>query len=242
MFKTIISLILWPVALITFFFSALIYILLTYIIKPIYLYPVVKVISRLLLLSSGQWLRVEGNVPDKKHQPYLYLFNHESLVDPFMLGGAVNHYITAVGANFQFSYPIWGWLARRHGALPIQRKKLDKAIHTLDNAEEAIRNGISFIISPEGTRTLSGEVGPFKKGPFHMALNTGVTIVTVALLGAYEAKKKADWKLNPGILTIRFGESIPKEDYKDLDLDSLRELVRIRIIELINQNRININE
>lgn len=236
MVKTIISLILWPLALITFFFSALIYILLTYIIKPINLYPVVKIISRLILLGCGQWLRVEGKAPDKQHQPYLYLFNHESLIDPFMLGGAVKHYITAVGANYQFSYPIWGMLARRHGAIPIQRKKLDQAIHSLDHAEEAIRNGISFIISPEGTRTLSGKMGPFKKGPFHIALNTGVTIVPVALIGAYKAKKKTDWKLNPGILTLRFGELIPKDQYNDMDLDSLREMVRNRIEELINQN------
>lgn len=235
MVKTIISIILWPLALITFFFSALIYILLTYIIKPINLYPVVKVISRLILLGCGQWLMVEGKAPDKQNEPYLYLFNHESLIDPFMLGGAVKHYITAVGANFQFSYPIWGLLARRHGAIPIQRKKLDQAIHSLDNAEEAIRNGISFIISPEGTRTLSGEMGPFKKGPFHIALNTGVTIVPVALIGGYKAKKKSDWRLNPGILTLRFGELIPNNQYKDMDLDSLRDMVRNRIEGLLNR-------
>jgi 1-acyl-sn-glycerol-3-phosphate acyltransferase len=187
-----------------------------------------------MLLAGGQWLKVEGRRPDKNGQPYLYLFNHESLMDAFMLGGSIKHYITAVGAEYQFSYPIWGTLARRHGAIPIKRDKLTKAIYSLDKAEEAIRKGISFIISPEGTRTLSGQLGEFKKGPFHVALNTGVTIVPVALMGAYEAKKKTDWRLSPGILTIRFGEPITANQYKSLDIDTLRAHLREKIQQLID--------
>ena len=234
MFRTIASIILWPLALTVFVLGAFVYILLTFIFKPTQLYPVANIVCRLMLLAGGQWLKVEGRRPDKNGQPYLYLFNHESLMDAFMLGGSVKHYITAVGAEYQFSYPIWGTLARRHGAIPIKRDKLTKAIYSLDKAEEAIRKGISFIISPEGTRTLSGQLGEFKKGPFHVALNTGVTIVPVALMGAYEAKKKTDWRLSPGILTIRFGEPITANQYKSLDIDTLRAHLREKIQQLID--------
>jgi len=127
-------------------------------------------------------------------------------------------------------------LARRHGAIPIKRKKLDQAIHSLDSAEEAIRKGISFFISPEGTRTISGKLGEFKKGPFHVALNTGVTLVPVALFGAYHAKKKTDWRLNPSILTVKFGDPITRNQYKNMDLNTLRDMVRNRIKELIVQH------
>lgn len=234
MFRTIVSIILWPLALTVFVLGAFVYILLTFIFKPTQLYPVANIVCRLMLLAGGQWLKVEGRRPDKNGQPYLYLFNHESLMDAFMLGGSIKHYITAVGAEYQFSYPIWGTLARRHGAIPIKRDKLTKAIYSLDKAEEAIRKGISFIISPEGTRTLSGQLGEFKKGPFHVALNTGVTIVPVALMGAYEAKKKTDWRLSPGILTIRFGEPITANQYKSLDIDTLRAHLREKIQQLID--------
>ena len=234
MFRTIVSIILWPLTLTVFVLGAFVYILLTFIFKPTQLYPVANIVCRLMLLAGGQWLKVEGRRPDKNGQPYLYLFNHESLMDAFMLGGSVKHYITAVGAEYQFSYPIWGTLARRHGAIPIKRDKLTKAIYSLDKAEEAIRKGISFIISPEGTRTLSGQLGEFKKGPFHVALNTGVTIVPVALMGAYEAKKKTDWRLSPGILTIRFGEPITANQYKSLDIDTLRAHLREKIQQLID--------
>ena len=237
MFRTIISIILWPFAIMVFVLGAFIYILLTFIFKPTQLYPAANIICRLMLFAGGQWLRVEGQRPQKDGQPYLYLFNHESLMDAFMLGGAVKHYITAVGAEYQFSYPIWGTLAKRHGAISIKRDKLKKAIHSLDKAEEAIRKGISFIISPEGTRTLSGQLGEFKKGPFHIALNTGVTIVPVALMGAYEAKKKTDWRLSPGILTICFGEPVTAEQYKSMDIDILRAHIREKIQQLIDNKR-----
>ena len=92
-------------------------------------------------------------------------------------------------------------------------------------------------ISPEGTRTLSGQLGEFKKGPFHIALNTGVTIVPVALMGAYEAKKKTDWRLSPGILTICFGEPVTADQYKSMDIDILRAHIREKIQQLIDNKR-----
>lgn len=242
MFKTFISILLWPMALFVFVICAFIYILLTFFIQPQKLYLLVNFFCRLILLVAGQWLKVEGTVPPKSQQPYLYLFNHESLLDAFMMGGAIRHYITAVGAEFQFSYPVWGTILRRHGVIPIKREKLGDAIHSLDQAEAAIHKGLSLIISPEGTRTLSGAIGGFKKGPFHVALNTGVTIVPVALFGAYSAKKKSDWRLSPGILTVRFGDPIYKEEYKNMDLSTLQNFVRSKIVNLLEQKKKGENE
>ena len=90
------------------------------------------------------------------------------------------------------------------------------------------------MIAPEGTRTLTGELGPFKKGPFHVAKNTGITIIPVALIGAFEAKNKNDWRVRPGVLLTRFGDPITKKDYDDLSVDDLRNLVRSKISELLN--------
>jgi 1-acyl-sn-glycerol-3-phosphate acyltransferase len=117
--------------------------------------------------------------------------------------------------------------------IPIVRKELGKAIHSLNLAEDAIRNGISFLISPEGTRTLSREMGPFKKGPFHISKNTGVTIIPVGLTGVYDAKKKSDWRLKPGIITLHYGEPIYGTEYENLTLEALQNLVRNRIKTLI---------
>jgi 1-acyl-sn-glycerol-3-phosphate acyltransferase len=114
------------------------------------------------------------------------------------------------------------------------RKDIKKALTSLIKVEKALNIGISFLISPEGTRTLTGELGPFKKGPFHLAKNTGTTIVPIGLIGAFEAKKKKDWRLTPGKLITRFGVPIQKDEFENLSVEETRDLVRTRIQQLIN--------
>jgi 1-acyl-sn-glycerol-3-phosphate acyltransferase len=199
------------------------------------LHPLARFLSWLLLLSGGQWLRIQGRPPSPAKGPYLYLFNHSSLFDVFIVAAAVRHYITGVGANKQFSWPIWGFLIKRYGVIPIKRRQLGRAIRSLDAAEEAIRKGISFILSPEGTRTLTGAMGPFKKGPFHVALHTGVTIVPVGLIGAFQAKNKNDWRLTPGVVIARFGEPILWDQYNTFSVEELRDYVKEKIAKLIQE-------
>jgi 1-acyl-sn-glycerol-3-phosphate acyltransferase len=150
-----------------------------------------------------------------------------------MLLAAVKHYFTGVGAYEQFSYPVWGFLVKKYGVIPIVRQKLDNAITSLEKAEDAVKKGISLMIAPEGTRTLTGRLNVFKKGPFHVAMNTNITIVPVGLVGAYNAKNKNDWRIRPGVLTTVFGDPITYDEYKDLSLDDLRNMVRVKIANLI---------
>ena len=151
-----------------------------------------------------------------------------------MIVASARHYFTGVGAIEQFSYPVWGFLAKKYGLIPIERKKIHSAMGSLAAVETALQNGISAMIAPEGTRTLTGELGPFKKGAFHVAKNTGITIIPVALIGAFEAKNKNDWRVRPGVLSTVFGDPITKKNYDDLSLEDLRDLVRSKISELIN--------
>jgi len=232
--KTLSSLILWPLAFIVFIIIVGgVYLFLLLFIHPEKLHPLARIICRILLATSGQWLSVRGTPPPKKGQPYLYLFNHQSLFDSFMLAAAIPHYITAVGANKQFSWPVWGYLVRRYGVIPIKRRELKAAIHSLSLAEKAVKEGISFIISPEGTRTLTGELGEFKKGAFHVAKNTGVTIVPIGIQGAFEAKSKNDWRIKPGLLTLHFGKAIHSDEFRNMTVEQLRDFTREKISDLI---------
>ena len=187
-----------------------------------------------MIVTGGQWLRIKGNAPLKENGPYLYLFNHQSIFDAFMIVASARHYFTGVGAIEQFSYPVWGFLAKKYGLIPIERKKIGSAIGSLAEVEKALNNGVSAMIAPEGTRTLTGNLGPFKKGAFHVAKNTGITIIPVALIGAFEAKNKNDWQVKPGALLTIFGDPITQKEYDDLSVADLRDLVRSRISELIN--------
>lgn len=233
--KTLTSLIIYPFALVVFGLSAGIYLFCALFISPRRLHPLARLISRVFLLASGQWVTISGPTPDPKKGPYLYMFNHQSLFDGFLLVAVARHYITGVGAIEQFSYPIWGRIVRRYGVVPIKRKELQDAIHSLDQMEQAISAGTSCLISPEGTRTLTGELGPFKKGPFHVAKNTGVTIIPLGIIGAFEAKPKTDWRIRPGCIRINIGDQLPIEKYRHLSLEELRDFVKEKISKLADQ-------
>lgn len=186
-----------------------------------------------MLLASGQILIIKRSVQDQGPGPYIYMFNHASMFDVFMVGAIVKHYITAVGAHQQFDYPVWGTMIRRYGIIPIIRTNVRRAIASLDKAEEAILDGVSFLISPEGTRTLDGNLQKFKKGAFHVAKNTGATIIPLAFFGAFRAKAKPEWRIRPGILRAHIGRPITADEYQDLSVEELRDYVWDRIQNLL---------
>ena len=236
--SSIIAIVIWPFTLTAFILSAGVYLFATLFISPKKLYPLARLLSRFVLLGAGQIIKIDGEIPDRKNGPHLYLFNHQSLLDQFLIVGTIKEYVSAVGADYQFSWPIWGRLIKRLGAIPIVRDDLTKAIHSLTLAEDEIQKGTSFLIAPEGTRTKTGKMGEFKKGLFHLSLNTGVTIVPIGLVGAYDSKKRDDWRIYPGMITVRIGNPVYKNFYQKMSVEELRDDIRNRIAVLCEDNSI----
>ena len=224
--SSIIAIFIWPFALIAFAISAGTYLIAAFFISPKRLHPLARFLCRVMLLSGGQIIKVEGEIPNPKDGPYLYLFNHQSMLDQFLIASVVKEYISAVGGDFQFSWPIWGRLIKRYGAIPIVRENLKKAIYSLNLAEDELRKGTSFLISPEGTRTPTGKMGVFKKGPFHLALNNGTTIIPIGIMGAFDSKQRNDWRIYPGVVTVKFGAPIKQDSYKNMSVEELRDYIR----------------
>lgn len=166
MISAAIALVLALSGLIVFALMTPIYLVLLLLFPAERLHAYVRFFCRVFLWSTGHSFHIRGSFPAPANGPYLYLFNHESMFDVFMLAAAIPHYFTSVAANKQFSWFFWGYLIRKYGAIPIKRRELREAIHSLSQVEAAIRDGISFIMSPEGTRTLTGKIGPFKKALF----------------------------------------------------------------------------
>ena len=233
MYKTIISLVIWPfwflytVTVLFFIFSLL------FLIPQKYFFLVLRPFCWLWCLFGGQYLKKENAPPLYSNKPYIYMFNHTSMFDQFMIGAYVNHYISAVAAVEIFKYPFWGYVCKKYGIIPIMRTKIRQALNSLSIAQDKILSGVSILIAPEGTRTTTGKMGLFKKGPFHLAKKSGATIIPVGLSGGFKAKKKTDWRLRPGILIIKFGKPITKIEYSKMSIEQLSDLVKSRIEKLI---------
>ena len=200
--------------------------------SPKKIYPTVRILARLQLLIMGVNLKILGleNV-DPAHS-YLVMGNHQSLFDLFAVPAALPMHAVGVEAAYHFTLPLWGYLTRKWGNIPIQRKDKTKAIKAIEKAKQVIKSGTSIVILPEGHRTRSGKIEAFKKGPFHLAKEAKADILPFAFVGLYEFNRKHSWQLNPQTVSVAFGKPIPYASFKDLTIDALKEHVRDKIIEL----------
>ena len=229
LYKTIVSLMLWPIWFIYLIISLPILLIYIFLFDKKYYHYMIRLVSYLFCFFGGQLVKVSGEIPNPKDGPYLYLINHQSLFDHFVIGSCLKHYVSAVAKEEQFKYPLWGHVAKSYGIVPINRSNINKAISSLKNVEyEILKNEISFLIAPEGTRTVDGNLKEFKKGAFHVAKNTSVKIVPVIIKGSYKAKNKSDWRITPGVIKIHFSEIIYKDIYLDMDVEQLKSYVTNR--------------
>jgi len=233
--RTLYSILLWPIWYAYLIIILPIFLIFIIFVRKEYFHYFLRPMSYFFCLFGGQRLKVYGEIPDPESGPYLYLMNHESLFDHFAIGRYIKHYVTAIAKYEQFKYPLWGHVAKYYGIEPIDRSNTKKAIKSLKKVEiEIINNKLSFLIAPEGTRSKNGNLGDFKKGAFHLAKNTGASIVPVIINGAYEAKNIKDWRLTPGTIDIYFSDSISENIYKNMSVEDLRDYVRGIIKELVD--------
>ena len=209
-------------------------IVLSYIMHPKYFYFTIHFGCKILLLCGWQYHTIHGKVPDKNKGPYIFMFNHESMFDAFMLGASIPYYINAIGWEGIFKWPLWGFFAKRYGAYQITHDDTNKARETLKAAEKILLiDKTSMLYSPEGNRTITGEMGEFKKGGFHFAKSTKATIVPVGIIGAFESNVRTSWIINPGRLKTIFGEPITVDQYSNLSIEDFRDLVKNRVVKLV---------
>ena len=179
-------------------------------------------------------VRSEGAQYVEKNTTYLFMSNHESLFDIPLLEAYVPTFIRGVEAMRQFKWPVYGWAIRLVGNIPIDRKNIHASIKSMKTTEKILKKGKSIIILPEGHRTLDGNLGSFKKLPFHLAKQAGVPVIPIGLSGLFELKHKGSWLIRPRPITIKFGQPILPEKTQDLTTEDLRDNVRGKIQDLID--------
>ena len=216
----LISIFLYLLGGIYFFIFGLYIILFSFLIGHKYLYPTLPFLTRIQLLFLGAWIRLKNKIPND--QTYIIMMNHTSFADVFFSVQALKGKYTALLASFNFNIPIWGSMIRAFKAIPVYRKDKTKAIDAIKHAESVIKDlGYHIVIFPEGTRTKNGKLQPFKKGGFHMAINTQTPIIPVIVKGGAKYKPKNRWYIKPTIIDIEVGDPINEKNYSIDDVDTL---------------------
>jgi 1-acyl-sn-glycerol-3-phosphate acyltransferase len=187
--------------------------------------------ARLALASAGIRYRVAGreNIPPTA---VVFCSNHESNVDPAVLFKSLHPQLHVLYKAELHRFPIMGTVFDVGGFVPIDRADRDKAMASIATGAESLRAGNSFLIFPEGTRSRTGHLLPFKKGGFIMAIQAQVPIVPVAIQGARAAMKKGSALVRPVRVSVRIGTPVPTAGLTLDDRDELIERVRREIEQL----------
>ena len=209
-------------------------IILSFIFSHKYLYPTLPFLTRVQLFLLGAWIRIKNKIPND--QTYIVMMNHASFADVFFSVQPLKGKYTAILASFNFKIPIWGTMLRFFKAIPVYRKDKIKAIKAIKHAETIIKDlKYHVVIFPEGTRTTDGKLQKFKKGGFHMAINTQVPIIPIAVKGGFNYKPKTRWYIKPSIIDIEVGNPIDVSKYTVNDIDILIDDTRKEFLKLLNE-------
>lgn len=185
-----------------------------------------------LLWGSRARLQVEP-LPDVDwSKPYIFVMNHQSMIDIVAAFVAIPVNIRFVAKHVLKYVPFLGWYMWATGMIFVDRSNRERAVRSLAAAGERIRGGANILAYPEGTRSRDGAILPFKKGPFVVALQAGVPIIPVALEGAARVLPADGFEVRPGIIRVKFGQPIATAGLGDDDRDALMHRVRDALIDL----------
>ncbi len=185
-------------------------------------YKVAKAVARVLLqVLFG--LRVEGAEKIPLEGPVILASNHMSFLDPVVMGVACPRVVSYMSRDDVFKYPILRWLLPRLYAIPVARGTGDLA--AIKAAIRVLKSGMAFGIFPEGRRSRSGHIEPFKIGTAAIALRTGARIVPAAIIGSDKAWPVGGWPRLRRPIRVVFGDPIELPPGKT-DHQTLEEVTR----------------
>ena len=200
------------------------------------LYTVGHLGVRLGLALSGVKVRVEGAEHVVRNRAAVYAVNHTSNVEPPILFHALSPVFPRLRVLYKAELRKLPILVRAWdlaGFVPLERGNPEQSLPAIDRAAEALKAGNSFLIFPEGTRSRTGNLLPFKKGGFIMAIKGQAPVVPTAITGARAALSKGSFVIHPVTVTVRFGSPVDTAGMTLENRDSLAFAVRGSIEKLL---------
>jgi len=188
--------------------------------------------SRECLRVAGVTTKVSGLEHVLRDGPQIIFSNHSSFADICVLAAHLPVQFRWLAKRELFKVPFIGWHLARSGHLMIDRGDRDSAMQLLARAAERVRAGVNVLVFPEGTRSLDGTLQPFKKGVFHLALDAGVPLLPIRLLGVHRILPRGTRRFVPGEVKMRVGPPLDASGLTRDDLGPLMDRVRSAMIEL----------
>lgn len=188
---------------------------------------------------TGLKLHVDGEEHLWSHRPAIFVFNHQSSADALIIPKLLRRDFTGVGKKEIANFPVIGQLMKFADVVLIDRKNSKQAIEAMKPVVDAIcEDGLSVAISPEGTRSVSTKLGPFKKGPFHIAMQAGVPMVPIVIHNATDALPKGRTISRPADVDITVLPPVDTSGWKPSTVSEHVEEVRSMFQNALDVHRL----
>jgi 1-acyl-sn-glycerol-3-phosphate acyltransferase len=174
--------------------------------------------------------RYSGTMPKDSRKPYVVVSNHESFTDILLISHLPWEMKWLSKAEL-FRIPIMGWMMWLVGDIPVKRGFGPSALEAMARCRKALDNRVSVMIFPEGTRSRTSELLPFKDGAFRLAIEAGVPILPLAVSGTATALRKHDWRFGRSEAEVRVLEPVETAGLTLNDIPELKARVRRTIVE-----------
>jgi len=174
--------------------------------------------------------RYSGAMPKNPRRPYVVVSNHESFADILLISHLPWEMKWLSKAEL-FRIPIMGWMMWLAGDIPVKRGFGPSAVEAMERCRKVLRQKVSVMIFPEGTRSKTAELLPFKDGAFRLAVEAGVPILPLALSGTGTALPKHGWRFGRSAAHLRVLEPVETAGLTLADVPSLKARVRDLIVQ-----------
>ena len=233
MIRTLFMLTFWGLSLLITGPFLLLYAFLTGNIMP--LYRIANSLAVTGVQLAGVKIEVRGLENLQPGRNYIFMSNHVSNLDPPVLLPSIPCRCSVLVKKEVFRIPILGTAMKMAELVPVDRSNRKAAVESVRAAAEVIGHGLSMLIYPEGTRSPDGRLLPFKRGPFHLAMEAGVAVIPVTLLGTSECWPKGTWAMRPGKATVIFHPPIVPSEFADRE--ELMAAVREQIASALPEDK-----
>lgn len=184
---------------------------------------------------AGVDIEVRGEQHLWAERPAVFLFNHQSAIDVLIIAKLLRRDFTAIAKQEIALNPLVGPVFRVADTVFIDRQRHDKAIEALRPVVDSLKSGLSLAIAPEGTRSLSDRLGPFKKGPFHVAMQAAVPVVPIVIHNAGDVLPKGGFFVRPGQVFVDVLPPVATSDWRAETVDEHVAAVRGQYLEALGQ-------
>jgi 1-acyl-sn-glycerol-3-phosphate acyltransferase len=197
--------------------------------NPGFLYRTGIRIVRIGTRLAGIRVVVFGRSAVPRDQNCIFMCNHVSNLDPCVMVPPIPGRCSILVKQELMRIPILGAAMRMADFVSVSRAgDRQSAVESVRQAGAVLRSGVHILVFPEGTRSRDGRLLPFKRGPFHLALESGAPIVPMTVTGTENMMQKGSMRVLPGTATVHFHEAVNPRDYENVDalLRAVRERIR----------------